>query len=169
MPVVGSGRDQSARAQTRDGRELPVPGALWRFVRNLTLIFFALPALVLLTGFLWFLWRMPNHEIALASGADGIVVLTGGASRVTDALELLASKRGQRLLISGVHRATGPEEIARVAPEFQTLFACCVDLDRAATNTTGKQLYWDEVELYAVSIPSVEGPATTVPIAALAA
>ena len=38
--------------------------------------------------------------------ADGIVVLTGGASRIADAIELLAAGRGKRLLITGVHHAT---------------------------------------------------------------
>jgi uncharacterized SAM-binding protein YcdF (DUF218 family) len=108
-----------------------------RVARRIVLIVTGIPALALLTGFLWFLWSVPDHEISLQRNADGIVVLTGGASRVTDALELLSSKRGQRLLISGVHRATGPVEIARVAPEFRALFACCVDLDRSAVNTVG--------------------------------
>src|SRR5262249_60791604 len=63
-------------------------------------------ALPLGVGFLWFLLRMPIDEIALERSADGIVVLTGGSSRVQDGLELLAAKRGKRLLISGVHHGT---------------------------------------------------------------
>jgi uncharacterized SAM-binding protein YcdF (DUF218 family) len=96
-----------------------------------------LPLLALAVGFFFFVRSVPQSETLLAGSADGIVVLTGGASRVTDALELLASNRGQRLLITGVHRSTGPVEIARVAPEFQPLFSCCVDLDRTAVNTAG--------------------------------
>ena len=57
-------------------------------------------------GFLWFVLRMPTDEVALDRSADGIVVLTGGASRILDAVELLAAGRGKRLLISGVHRGT---------------------------------------------------------------
>ena len=108
-----------------------------RRVRRIILAITGIPALALAGGFLWFLWSVPAHEVRLQRNADGIVVLTGGISRVTDALELLSSRRGQRLLITGVHRATGPVEIARVAPEFQALFACCVDLDRSAVNTVG--------------------------------
>ncbi|MGE3148353.1 MAG: YdcF family protein [Pseudorhodoplanes sp.] len=101
------------------------------------MLILGLPPLALGLGFFWFLWSVSTSEVSLDRNADGIVVLTGGASRVTDALELLAEKRGQRLLISGVHRTTGLMEIARVAPEFQNLVACCVDLDRSAINTVG--------------------------------
>ncbi len=123
-------RGRSSEASERRGRAA-------RRVRRIVLAVTGIPALALVAGFLWFLWSVPSREISLQGNADGIVVLTGGASRVTDALELLSTKRGQRLLITGVHRATGPVEIARVAPEFQTLFACCVDLDRSAVNTVG--------------------------------
>ena len=92
---------------------------------------------LVLCGFGWFVWRLPGEEIVLKRNADGIVVLTGGSSRVVDAIELLASGRGQRLLITGVHRATGPEELSRLAPEYQRVVRCCVDLDRSAVNTLG--------------------------------
>lgn len=88
-------------------------------------------------GFLWFVLRMPTDEIALDRSADGIVVLTGGASRILDAVELLAAGRGKRLLISGVHRGTTTGEIARTVPEYARLLACCVDLDHSAINTVG--------------------------------
>src|SRR4051794_34124190 len=80
-------------------------------------------------GFLWFAGRVPTQEVALGRDADGIVVLTGGASRISDAFELLAAGRGKRLLISGVHHATRSREIAQLIPEYRRLFACCVDLD----------------------------------------
>ena len=38
-------------------------------------------------GFLVFLWLLPNEEVVLDRNADGIVVLTGGTSRIADALE----------------------------------------------------------------------------------
>ena len=53
----------------------------------------------LAAGFGLFIWLLPEQEVALDRNADGIVVLTGGTSRVSDALELLASGRGKRLLI----------------------------------------------------------------------
>ena len=88
-------------------------------------------------GFVWFVRHVPDTEIALDRNADGIVVLTGGASRIADAIELLAAGRGKRLLISGVHRATTTAEIARIMPRHGALVSCCVDLDHSAVNTTG--------------------------------
>lgn len=91
-------------------------------------------------GFIWFIRHVPAEEVALDRNADGIVVLTGGASRISDAIELLAAGRGKRLLISGVHRATTSAEIARIAPRYEGLVACCVDLDHSAINTTGNAI-----------------------------
>lgn len=88
-------------------------------------------------SFLWFLYLVPDEEARLDREADGIVVLTGGASRIADAVALLASNRGQRLLISGVNRATSQNEIASLMPEHRRIFDCCVDLDRSALNTVG--------------------------------
>lgn len=108
-------------------------------VRRLVRLAVALAAvLVLVTGlgFLIFAWRMPSHEVDLKRDADGIVVLTGGASRITDAIELLAAGRGKRLLISGAHPTTRAVEILRLNPEFESVVRCCVDLDRSL-NTFG--------------------------------
>lgn len=88
-------------------------------------------------GFLWFVWHVPRQEVALTAKADGIVALTGGASRVVDAVELLASGHGKRLLITGVNRTTHSGELARLTPEYQRFFSCCIDLDHAARNTIG--------------------------------
>jgi uncharacterized SAM-binding protein YcdF (DUF218 family) len=96
--------------------------------------------LILAGGFVWFIQHVPAEEVALERDADGIVVLTGGASRIADAIELLAAGRGKRLLISGVHRATSAAEIARIAPRYEGLVVCCVDLDHSAINTTGNAI-----------------------------
>jgi len=86
-------------------------------------------------GFVWFLSKVLSTVEKPSRTADGIVVLTGGSSRVSDALELLSAGYGRRLLISGVHPASGYSEIQRTLPESQALLACCVDLDRSAVNT----------------------------------
>src|SRR5216683_1250575 len=78
-------------------------GRLKRALGAALAILIAVPVLFA-AGFLWFVWRMPSEEVALDRSADGIVVLTGGASRILDGIELLAAGRGKRLLISGVHR-----------------------------------------------------------------
>lgn len=117
----------------------PETGRRSAFARAVRLVLFvAVVAGVLIAGsFLWFIWLIPNEEIVLDAKADGIVVLTGGSSRIADAVELLASKRGRRLLISGVNPATRQQEIARLMPEYKKIFDCCVDLDRSALNTVG--------------------------------
>jgi uncharacterized SAM-binding protein YcdF (DUF218 family) len=96
--------------------------------------------LALVAGFVWFVWRLPSEEVALDRDADGIVVLTGGSFRVIDALELLASGRGRRLLITGVNPGTTTGEIARQLPDFSRVLGCCVDLDYSAQNTLGNAI-----------------------------
>ena len=86
-------------------------------------------------GFFGFLGQLRGTEAKPPRKADGIVVLTGGASRVSDAMELLADGYGRRLLISGVHPASGASDISRSLPDNQSLLNCCVDLDRSAVNT----------------------------------
>jgi uncharacterized SAM-binding protein YcdF (DUF218 family) len=98
----------------------------------------AVLAIVLVTaaiGFVGFLSQLRGAEIKPAGSADGIVVLTGGASRVSDAMELLAGGYGKRLLISGVHPTNAASDISRSLPDSQSLLSCCVDLDRSAVNT----------------------------------
>jgi uncharacterized SAM-binding protein YcdF (DUF218 family) len=86
-------------------------------------------------GFVGFLSQLRSVETKPASNADGIVVLTGGSSRISDAVELLARGYGKRLLISGVHPTNGVSDISRSLPDNQQLLTCCVDLDRSAVNT----------------------------------
>ena len=93
--------------------------------------------LVLLLGFAGFVWLLPSEEVALDRNADGIVVLPGGTSRITDALELLAAGRGKRLLITGVNAGTTTGDIARQTVDYNRLLSCCVDLDYSALNTLG--------------------------------
>jgi uncharacterized SAM-binding protein YcdF (DUF218 family) len=89
-----------------------------------------------LVGFVAFLSQLRNGDITPSTKAEGIVVLTGGSSRVADALDLLANGFGKRLLISGVHPTNGIGNIQRSLPDNdQRLLACCVDLDRSATDT----------------------------------
>ena len=86
-------------------------------------------------GFVAFLSQVRGAEVKPARNADGIVVLTGGSSRVSDAMELLAGGYGKRLLISGVHPTNAASDISRTLPDNHSLLGCCVDLDRSAVNT----------------------------------
>ena len=96
-----------------------------------------LAVLIAALGFIAFASSVPRNEATMAGSADGIVVLTGGASRIVDAVELLVSGRGKRLLISGVNPTTTPEELTRVNPDFERLLDCCIDLGHDAANTIG--------------------------------
>ena len=115
-------------------------GSLARIVGFLTMTVGVAGVVLLSGGFVWFLFKIPAEEVALSRNADGIVVLTGAAARIPDAIELLATDHGKRLLISGVHRDTRAREIARLTPVYAKYFACCIDLDRSALNTFGNAL-----------------------------
>jgi uncharacterized SAM-binding protein YcdF (DUF218 family) len=93
--------------------------------------------LVLIGGFLWFASHVAKEESPFYRAADGIVALTGGPSRISDAVELLASGRGRRLLITGVGPTTNAAELVRLAPDYERWFSCCIDLDYTAINTVG--------------------------------
>ena len=113
---------------------------LARWIGFLTMTVGVVGALLLTAGFFWFAWHISTEEVSLDRNADGIVALTGAASRIPDAIELLAAERGKRLLITGVHRATSAREIARLTPLYSKFFTCCIDLDRSALNTFGNAI-----------------------------
>jgi uncharacterized SAM-binding protein YcdF (DUF218 family) len=77
------------------------------------------------------------HEPADPRVADGIVVLTGGQSRIEAAVELLKEGKGKRLLISGVNPIAGMEDLRIASGGDKTLFRCCVDIDHEALDTIG--------------------------------
>ena len=111
-----------------------------RWIGFLTMAAGATGLILLAGGFVRFVSSIANDEVSLESRADGIVALTGAAGRIPDAIELLATERGKRLLITGVHRATSSREIARITPLYSKYFSCCIDLDRSALNTLGNAL-----------------------------
>jgi len=67
--------------------------------------------------------------------ADGIAVLTGGMSRIDEAMKLLAEGKAKRVLITGVNRTTTTEELKELASQGDQYFTCCVDIDKEARNT----------------------------------
>jgi uncharacterized SAM-binding protein YcdF (DUF218 family) len=140
MTVLKPGTDDRAGGVPPSGLDSARATPPRRRVTSAILLFAALLGVPLAAGFLWFVWRMPPNEIALNRNADGIVVLTGGTSRIADAIELLASGRGKQLLITGVHRTTNSDEISRLLPEHDRTVRCCVDLDHSAINTLGNAI-----------------------------
>lgn len=84
--------------------------------------------------------------------ADAIIVLTGGQSRIDAAIDLLKSGKGKRLLISGVNPVAGLEDLRRATGADESLFSCCVDIDRAALDTIGnaeESARWMQANAYA--------------------
>jgi len=111
-----------------------------RWIGFVTMFIGVVGTFLLAAGFIWFALTIPGEDVSKDRKADGIVVLTGAASRIPDAIELLAAERGKRLLITGVHRATSAREIARLTPLYSKFFICCIDLDKSALNTFGNAL-----------------------------
>ena len=109
--------------------------APWRWLRAAIVAVLAIVFVGAAIGFIGFLSQLRGVEMQPARHADGIVVLTGGSSRVSDAMELLAAGYGKRLLISGVHPTSAASDISRSLPDNQSLLSCCVDLDHSAVNT----------------------------------
>lgn len=106
-----------------------------KVLRKLTVVT-CCAAIGLVAGFIAFAGTVGRYPVLPASGADGIVVLTGSDDRIATGLDLMSEGRGRRLLISGVHpRNRSPEELSRRLGE--TSPACCIDLGYRAQNTIG--------------------------------
>ncbi|MFG1373466.1 YdcF family protein [Xanthobacter oligotrophicus] len=146
MTMSNTGRRalrQKQSATGRTGRREHPPARPRSLLRRLAV------ALVLLTGlagvagaagFLAFTAQIAAREPAAVKSADAIVVLTGGPSRIVDAVGLLADGRGRRLLITGVNPATSIDEMRRALPDGEHLLGCCIDLGHKALNTRGNAL-----------------------------
>src|SRR4051794_18497427 len=126
---------RTARAMRADPEQPRPRSDPKRWLRTIVVAVLAVMFVSAVLGFIGFLSQLRGAELKPSTRADGIVVLTGGSSRVSDAVEFLASGYGKRLLISGVHPTNGVSDISRSLPEAQALLACCVDLDRSAVNT----------------------------------
>ena len=94
-------------------------------------------SIALAIGFLPFLGQIEQQPPERVEHAQGMVVLTGGADRVSDAIELFSRGYADRLLITGVNQAITKTEIARLNPRSRELIECCVDLGYEAVNTIG--------------------------------
>jgi uncharacterized SAM-binding protein YcdF (DUF218 family) len=136
MSTAETKSDEGAGERPDPTGSARAPGRWLRWIGRSTIIVLVMAAALLGLGFLWFVWSVPDEEVVLTHDADGIVALTGGASRVTDAMELMANGRGKRLLISGLNRSTRIDEVLRLNPEFARVVSCCVDFDRSL-NTLG--------------------------------
>ena len=98
-------------------------------------VVFIAASVFLLAGFVRFTSVVAQYGNSIDTGSDGIVVLTGGKSRIDVALGLLHEGYGKRLLISGVHPNTSTAALSSQYPGRKGLFSCCVDIDRVAHDT----------------------------------
>ena len=92
---------------------------------------------LLMLGFIIFAAGAVREPEPSTVGADGIVVLTGGAERIAAGGRLMAEGRGRRMLVTGVNTRTSAADIMRLADLDERAFTCCVDLDYAALDTYG--------------------------------
>ena len=94
-----------------------------------------------LMSFIAFVSSIPDKSPVNLRATDGIVVLTGGRSRLDEAFALLAAGHSGRLLISGVNARTNDPDLKEALDlRGQTdaeLFDCCIDVGREAQDTVG--------------------------------
>jgi len=132
---------------TASGRRTTRRG-MWRTVVTTTVGALGVGALAVLVGYAWFALSLARSEPKLEVTAEGVVVFTGGSTRVVEAAELLARGQARRLLITGVNRATHSSDLARRLPLSRDMFNCCVDLGYQALDTVGnakETRQWAEV------------------------
>ncbi|MBB3594313.1 uncharacterized SAM-binding protein YcdF (DUF218 family) [Rhizobium sp. BK529] len=96
-----------------------------------------LVAALIFVGFLRFADSVTTLKPPAEPRADAIIVLTGGYQRIDQAVELLQKGAGKRLLISGAHPSTTPNQIRRMTQGSADLFSCCVDIGYDALDTIG--------------------------------
>ena len=88
-------------------------------------------------GFVGFIRAAKNFETVdfSSSEIDGVVVLTGGQDRIAEGVDVLASGRVKRLLISGVNPDVTVADLTRDVPKLRDYSECCVDLGYSSQNT----------------------------------
>lgn len=108
-------------------------------VRIVTIgIFFVLFAFVLLMGREF--GRVRSQTVNSWTedvSADCAVVLTGGANRIREGIDLLAQKAVQKLIISGVHPKSTLREIFPILPFYGTVNDQDIILEKRSTTTYG--------------------------------
>ena len=88
-------------------------------------------------GVVWFSQQIPRRVEDRLTVTDAIVVLTGGAGRLSTGLELLADGRARKLFVSGVHRGVDEAEILSMSSQAPEKLECCVELGHSAVDTAG--------------------------------
>lgn len=96
-----------------------------------------LSALFWFIGLFIFASYIPGPSASVRLRTDAIVVLTGGAGRVTEGLTLLEQGLGERLFVSGVYRGVDVAALLKVARQMPRNLEWRITLGYSADNTVG--------------------------------
>ena len=99
--------------------------------------FAAFVFLVWSAGLYLFATLIPDTRVSPDEKTDAIVVLTGGAGRVSEGLSLLAVGSGRKLFVSGVYRGVDVQALLKLAQRTPGDLECCISLGYAADSTRG--------------------------------
>ncbi len=110
-------------------------------------IFYLMIGLILIwvVGLFYFIYDLSQSEPPTDIKTDGIVVLTGGNSRLQEAVRLLESDVADKLFISGVNAKVTEEELLALLGISKKLADCCVETGAKAQNTVGNA---EEISLW---------------------
>jgi uncharacterized SAM-binding protein YcdF (DUF218 family) len=116
--------------------------ANWFWYEKLIMAVLSLIALSIISwGILFaiFLSFIPDSLADIYTKTDGIVVLTGGKSRITEGLNLLKEGKGEKLLISGIGENANLHELKvlskEMSPSLVTPLEAKITLGHLATDT----------------------------------
>ena len=84
-------------------------------------------------GFALFAILLPQPAALVRT--DAVVVPTGAQGRIARGMDMIATGRARRMLITGVDRQVKPAELAAAQRVSPKIIACCVDLGREASDT----------------------------------
>lgn len=98
-------------------------------------------ALVLLwaAGLAWFVLAQPAPA-PLTVKTDAVVVLTGGAGRISRGITALSVGSAASMFVSGVNPVVTQQQFKEAANLPAALLACCVELGQQAQTTRGNAL-----------------------------
>ena len=90
-----------------------------------------------LVGLYHFAGLIPDPGRFSTDKSDAIVVLTGGARRVSEGLSLLERGLSKKLFVSGVYRGVDVHALLKIARRAPGEFECCIALGYLADSTRG--------------------------------
>ena len=93
-----------------------------------------------LAGAVFFIETQPHKVDDPDTASDAIIVLTGGRDRIEAGIALLATKRAEKLFVSGVYRGVEVNELLRMSRQLPDRVECCIVLGHGADNTVGNAL-----------------------------